>query len=275
MDPSMLKFASVSAMMALCCFQPAMAATKLASHRAVYDLTLVKAESASNITDARGRIVFEFTGNACDGYVLNFRQVTEITDSENGARVFDSRNATWEEGDGKTFRFDAERRANAQVTESGRGRAEREGGSEIAVRIDRPQKKDALVDRAVFPTQQLNLLLDAARAGKSIFESRVFDGSDGSEKAYDTTAVIGAMVDDKGEGLDEDIKKLGLESARRWPVTMSYFETGAGERRPVSVVSYDLLENGMTNKMSINFGDFIMSGEPSQVELLKDEPCNK
>ncbi len=41
----------------------------LASHRAVYDLTLLKAVGTKSPTGARGRIAFDFSGSACDGYV--------------------------------------------------------------------------------------------------------------------------------------------------------------------------------------------------------------
>src|SRR5262249_47609463 len=50
----------------------------LAAYRAVYDLTLAKAVGSKSPTSARGRIAFDFTGSACDGYVQNFRQLTEL-----------------------------------------------------------------------------------------------------------------------------------------------------------------------------------------------------
>ena len=54
---------------------------KLTPHRAVYEVTLDDARSASGITGIDGRMVFEFSGSECDGYTLNMRMVTQMTDS--------------------------------------------------------------------------------------------------------------------------------------------------------------------------------------------------
>jgi EipB-like len=251
-------------------------ANKLTPHRAVYDLELLQSKGDQSVGEARGRIAFEFTGNACEGYVLNFRQVLQIDDQDNGARLFDTRNSTWEDGAARSFRFDSERRVNNAVTESGKGRAERSEQGDLSIQITRPQRKNS--DHAgpvLFPTQQLIAILEAARAGKGVFESRVFDGSDGTEKTYETTAILGKAIEDGGKGLDESLQGKGFEAMKRWPITISYFEEGVGERTPLSVISYDLLDNGVMNKMRIDFGEFVMSGRPSRFEPLADEPCEK
>ncbi len=191
-------------------------------------------------------------------------------------RLFDTRNMTWEDGAAKSFRFDAERRVNNAVTESGQGRAERADGDVLAVEINRPERKKSDVSGPVyFPTQQLGAILEAAKTGQSIFESRVFDGSDGSDKIYETTAVIGAEINDQGKGLDETLQGKGFETVRRWPITISYFDAGVGERQPLSVINYDLMENGVMNRMRIDFGEFVLSGRPTKFEPLPVEACDK
>src|SRR6476659_6355137 len=57
-------------------------AAELASHRAVYELKLAHSRGNSSAVSARGRILYDFSGNSCDGYVLQFRQVSEL---DNGA----------------------------------------------------------------------------------------------------------------------------------------------------------------------------------------------
>jgi EipB-like len=255
---------------------PAFADSRLLPHRAVYDLELVQSKGDQSVGEAMGRIAFEFTGNACDGYVLNFRQVLRINDQDTGERVFDTRNMTWEDGEAKSFRFDAERKINSATTEAGKGRAERSEDGALAVEISRPErKKSDLAGPVYFPTQQLIAILDAAKAGKLIFESKVFDGSDGSDKVYETTAVIGKELADGGKGLDPTLADRDFGGLKRWPITISYFDTGAGERQPLSVISYDLLENGVMNRMRIDFGEFALAGRPTQMEPLQVEPCDK
>ena len=57
-------------------------AMPLAPHRAVYDLKLKEAHGQRSLQSARGRIVYDFSGTACDGYTLKFRQVTELDSGE-------------------------------------------------------------------------------------------------------------------------------------------------------------------------------------------------
>ena len=54
----------------------------LAPHRAIYDLTLSKSHSSRGIEAIRGRILYDFSGNACEGFELKFRQVSEIDSGE-------------------------------------------------------------------------------------------------------------------------------------------------------------------------------------------------
>ena len=54
----------------------AFADVRLASHRAVYDLTYVDSKDNSSVIDVKGRIVFEMVGSPCEGYTVNMRIVT-------------------------------------------------------------------------------------------------------------------------------------------------------------------------------------------------------
>ena len=67
--------------------QAASPAVPVLAHRAVYDLTLGKSSGASAPSAASGRIVYEFSGSACEGYVTNFRQITEIQSDGEARRI--------------------------------------------------------------------------------------------------------------------------------------------------------------------------------------------
>jgi hypothetical protein len=89
----------------------------LAPHRAVYDLVLDDDKPATSIEAARGRIAFDFTGDACEGYVLSFRQVTQVSSSEGGPRTIDARTTSFEAGDGASYRFKTESSAGGAPAE--------------------------------------------------------------------------------------------------------------------------------------------------------------
>lgn len=76
---------------------PASDTVFLAPHRAIYDLKLAKTSGSRGVEAVRGRILYDFSGNACDGYQLQFRQVSELDSGEGKTALSDLRSTTWEE----------------------------------------------------------------------------------------------------------------------------------------------------------------------------------
>lgn len=247
----------------------------LLAHRAVYDISLIT-EKSRGVVRAGGRIAFDFSGNACDGYALNFRQVTTIDDGEGRSKVMDMRSSTWEQAEGKEFRFNLKNLINNETSQLADGVAERgnDGGVSIALKQPRRTKLD-LPDEPVFPTDHTRRLLDAARKGERSLQIALYDGSDGGEKYYDTTSVIGNPIEGPAsERLEDVAKKAGLSGEKRWPVSVSYFETGkSGDRTPSYVMSFDLLDNGVYSNIRFDFGDFSLAARMSQFEAFKSEAC--
>ena len=58
--------------------------------------------AAARIEAVRGRILYDFSGNACEGYALQFRQVSELDSGEGKAALSDLRSTTWEDGQART-----------------------------------------------------------------------------------------------------------------------------------------------------------------------------
>jgi hypothetical protein len=268
--------AAASALVAPAQIAPALAdpaPPPLAAHRAVYELSLVKATGAKAPAQARGRIAFDFSGSACDGYVQNFRQLTELQPSEGSARISDMSSATFEAGDGKDFRFKIETKIDNARAEDIDGKASKKNGE---VSIDLAKPKRARVDVAgpvLFPTEHLRRILDAARAGESILEAKVYDGSGDGEKVFDTMTVVGKPI------LDPPPEKpalLGaLKGVRRWPASISYFEPGKKDGQPAYVLSFDLFENGISRALKLDYGDFVLRGDMTELTLLPAADCKK
>ena len=62
--------------------QGAAKSVNLAPHVAIYDLTLKSSRGKRSLELVRGRIVYDFSGSSCEGYALQFRQVTELDSGE-------------------------------------------------------------------------------------------------------------------------------------------------------------------------------------------------
>ena len=55
-----------------------------------------------------------------------------------------------------------------------------------------------------------------------------------------------------------------------WPVTLSYFSPGEGERTPVYVLAFDLYENGVSGALRLDYGEFSLKGELSRIDLMPE-----
>jgi len=70
--------------------------------------------------------------------------------------------------------------------------------------------------------------------------------------------------------------QAALASLKRWPVTISYFDRSdknRGEQTPVYSISFELYENGISRALSLDYGDFVVGGEMSQLEIKEPAAC--
>jgi len=255
---------------------PAGAASfSMASHRAIYDLTLDDASVGGDIADVSGRMVMEFTGSACAGYTTKLRFVTESEDSDGQSQVIDSRSDIFETADGNSMRFVNETFTDDALSEESRGSASRKG-KDIAVALTKPSTKSFDLPTAiVFPTEQMQALITGAEAGQRFVSLDLYDGSEDGETVFTTAGVIGPEADDKDDTGDEGtIKAAGLGGLRHWPVTISYFnDKKGGDETPYYVMSFIVYENGIGRSLRINYGNFALSGRLTQLDLLPAQPC--
>jgi len=249
-------------------------------HQALYELSLVKSRGSTTINSVRGRILYNFSGSACDGYTSDFRQVSELDAGEGKMTLSDLRSTSWEDGAGKSYRFKIDSRMNDADSRPVDGIAER-SGDHITVKLKQPEAKTFTLDgTTVFPTEQIRRIIDAAREGKSLLELSVYDGSDNGEKVYNTLTVIGRPVPGDREIASPDPSTINdqMKPLTRWPVTVSYFDRDAkakeGEQTPVYAMSFELFENGVSRALVLDYNDFVIAGNLGKFDVKDAKPCN-
>jgi len=249
------------------------------AHQALYDLSLVKSRSNS-VNSARGRILYNFTGSSCEGYTSEFRQVSELDSGEGKITLSDLRSNSWEDAAGKSYRFKIETRMNEADAGRVDGSAERDG-DHINVKLKLPAPKSFTLDgKIVFPTEQIQRIIAAAKDGKSLLELSVYDGSDDGQKVYNTLTVIGQPIsaDRATAASDPSTSDEHMKSLKRWPVTVSYFDREAqqkeGEQTPVYAMSFELYENGVSRQLVLDYNDFVISGAMGKFDVKDSKPCN-
>ena len=260
---------------------PAVAAASgtFLSHQALYELSLIKSRGSNAINAARGRILYNFSGSACEGYTSEFRQVSELNSGEGKVTLSDLRSTSWEDGAGKSYRFKIDTRMNDTDSSPVDGLAERVG-DHITVKLKQPEAKTFTLDgNTVFPTEQIQRIIAAAQAGKPVLELMVYDGSDNGEKVYNTLSVIGQPIpgDRTVAAPDPSTASDAMKSLTRWPVTVSYYDRDArakdGEQTPVYAMSFELYENGVSRALVLDYNDFVIAGAMGKFDVKDSKPC--
>jgi EipB-like len=250
------------------------AGNEFVAHRAIYELALGQTRGKSTV-GARGRILYDFTGSVCEGYTLEFRQVSQLDNGEGKVTLSDLRSHTFEDGAAKIYNFKSENRINERLVDNVDGKAERMI-SGISVKLTKPKDKQVDLDAdIVFPTEHVRRIIEAARAGKTILEFPVFDGSETGEKVYNTLTVIGHEIGPERAVNDAAAGKKELEGMKRWPVTVSYFDrtNKPGEQIPVYSIAFELYENGISRALMLDYNDFSIAGTLTSLDIKESKPC--
>ena len=258
---------------------PSLAASSgLAPHRAVYEITLDQSRSAASVTDMSGRMVYELTGSVCEGFTQSMRFVSRMTGQDGTTGITDMRSSSWEDGLAKSFRFNSSQFKDQKLTESTHGDAARPDVSgETKVELTRPEKKEMRLKPDVFfPIQHSIALLSAARRGEAVFQADLYDGSEKGLKVYATTAYIGSKREPGHNKQLSAVANAGpLDSLSSWPVSISYFESGAEKKDavPAYELAFLYFDNGVSRRLFIDYGDFAIRGTLKEITFLEPSKC--
>ena len=252
----------------------------LAPHRAVYEMTLANTRGGTGVTAVSGRMVYELTGSVCEGYTQNMRFVTQLTNQGGTSMITDLRSSSWEEGNGRRFRFNSTQLRDEKPTEATAGDAARTNAADgVKVELTKPAKKGlSLSARVYFPVQHSIALLQAAKSGKQNFRADLYDGSEKGEKVYDTVSVIGRL---RPAGSNQRLPPVqnaeALDQLEAWPVAIGYFEPGSDrtDAVPVYELTFLFFENGVSRKLFIDYGEFAIRGELKEIAFHTPSKCEQ
>jgi hypothetical protein len=246
--------------------QASAATVGLVPHRAVYDIVLKEASDRSGIEGVRGRMVYEFSGSSCKGFNTKFRFVTRINVGD-GVRLTDQRSTTFEDVSAGKFRFDNKSFTDDQLDKDVSGAAA-EAGDKVTIELTGPNQRELQLADSRFPAEHMLEVIARARKGQRVFESRIFDGSEDGDQTFLTTTIVGTAK--KSADSDPEAKALApLGNSDYWPVSIAYFdEKSKGDQLPIYSQSFKLYENGVTRDLTLDYGDFVLAGKLTKLEVL-------
>lgn len=266
---------ALAALLAACA--PALSASSgpivMVPHRAVYDMVLGDTRSGSTVTDVQGRMVFEITGSACEGYTQNMRFVTRMSNAEGQPSVSDLRSTTFEDGAATSFRFNSVQVKDQKPGEEAVGEASRpDRNAEMTVDLSRPEKKKVKLGPKVFlPVQHSIALVEAGRTGQTRLKADLYDGSEQGDKVYETASTIGPEIAPGSNKKLPAVKNSeALDALSAWPVSISYYEKNSDklDAAPAYELGFLFYENGVSRKIVIDYGDFSIKGDLKEITFL-------
>jgi EipB-like len=251
-------------------------AASLAPHRAFYVLEAERLDDKGGITAIAGKLAYEITGNDCDGYAVNYRIANRYVQGEGSPQTMDIQLTSFESGDGSELDMRQKQYVNGSLESEMRikGSRSKDGGMGAGTLEAKENKTFDIDAAAIFPTAfQKQLMLDAEK-GQTRSAAVVFEGSD-DQKSTRAVGFIGSKKPMARLASGADAATLdGLNKLTFWPVTVSYYNLEAqGDEPPTYSASFNMLENGISTDLVLDYGSYALKGTLEKIELLKAETC--
>jgi len=242
---------------------------EIAPHRALYSMSLGSARNDSGVVDARGTMDYEW-GETCDGWTIEQRYRLKMRYGETPDVDIVSSFVTWESKDGLRYRFNQKQSRNGELDQDIRGEAKLDApGKGGDVEFTKPKPQTLKLDPGVlFPSAHTILLIDKAREGETFLSHQVFDGAT-DENAVQVSAAIGTKVtaDPAAVKLSPLLQRPG------WRVRLAFFPVDAHIEKPDYELGMRLLDNGVSQDMLIDYGDYSIKAKLDDIEPLGKPSC--
>lgn len=258
-----------AAIVAIVASAPSAKSAEIAPHRALYTMTLGSARNDSGVVDARGTMDYEW-GESCDGWTIEQRYRLKMRYAETTDVDIISSFITWESKDGLHYRFNQKQTRNGEVDQEIRGEAKLDGpGKGGVVEFSQPQPQKLQLEPGVmFPSAHTILLIDAAHEGENFVSRLIFDGAT-DENAVQVSAAIGVKLapDPVAAALSPLLQRPG------WRVRLAFFPVDANAEKPDYELGMRLLDNGVSQDMVIDYGEYSIRAKLDDIEPLTKPNC--
>ncbi len=252
-------------------------AATLASHRAIYDLSTSRLDSGSGYSAVEGRLAYELTGTACDGWAVTYRIANRYAQAEKGTQIIDTQLTTWESGDGLEMNLSQKQFVGGNLDSEEKLKVKRNKSNQEAsgVMTSPKQLEFKVPPEALFPSTHQVHLLDEAKKGTKHDVSIVYDGSD-NEKTYKAISFIGKMRAPGSYAPDKDNAEASpLVALNSWPITISYYPANdESVEKPVYQASFNMYENGVSTNLILDYGTYALKGKLAKLDMLKMDVCD-
>lgn len=242
---------------------------ELLSHRAVYKVSLVRAEQQDGMRGADGTLTYTLV-DRCTGYTIESRLEADFGFANGLTNVVRQHYAGWESHDGRGASFRMQAFENDMLEDAYRGRVEIDAAGIGRVTYQGSGSANyELPKGTLVSTRQIAALIRAARNGERFFAHVVVDGSL-SDGPYRVSGVIGQ---ERRGSESVSTVAASTDAGAYWPVTLAYFPLNSSNETPVYEVSLQLRADGIVNRMIQDFGAYALSFEPETIAPISGAGC--
>jgi len=251
-------------------------ALEFSPHRAIYGVTLDPASSGA-VSEVSGNLSIDWQ-RGCSGWTFEYRSVIDVTQVESGRVRLSTVATTWESNTGSEYRFNVRHSTNGHELEKIEGYAIlKASGTAGTVNFTAPRERTmTLPAGTLFPMGHSMAVMEAAvnRTAPVFLPLSVFDGMD-VQGLYLVNAVIGKSPRAGAVSSDGAPEVPALQrNHRMWPLSLAYFNKVEREAAPSHEMSLLLYENGVSDQLVIDFGDFKIRAHIEKLEFQSATDCN-
>lgn len=266
---------STLAVLLLASMAPSAQAAAVVPHRAIYDLSLQRANDGASLQSASGKLAFEIEGSTCEGYTVSFRMATRYRPKEGEVTLIDTMTTTYEGPGALDFRHQIKERIDGNLKDDHRlkmTRATVEAAGEGTV-SSKPGETFTVPAGALLPMQHQLRLMTLGKAGGGRDSSIIFDGSD-QGKSFRAITFVGKTRPPGSLARDAANKAAGpLNGLSAYPTTVTYYALEGNPETPEYQVSFDMYENGVATGLMLDYGEFVLSGTLTDLKMHEASDC--
>ncbi len=251
------------------------ATPQLTSHRAIYDMSLVKVSNSDGVRAASGTMTYTLT-DRCDGYTIETNLSLNLAFANGNENQIEQRYAAWEAKDGRssTFRFQVVENGNVAKAYHGNIQFKDDGTGTATYDAGEPTTFD-LPRGTLLSTAHTLALLKSAASREKFLSKMVIDGSFDDGPFWVTAAIASAHEGEVAQAKGGSADQLGtLGKGQYWPIGMAYFPAKSEQTIPEYEITQNLMGSGITHSMVQDFGGFTLAFKPVRMEPVTPPPCN-
>ncbi len=259
---------------------PTASSIVLASHKALYTVTLTGTHPGSDYLDVSGKMILEFT-DACDAWTTSQKSLLRTVTGEGTEALSHSDFAAWESKAGDDYKFSVHQTQDGDTSEF-RGRARRNGlGDTGSAEYTKPDHEIyKLPPHFLFQTAQQVRLIEYAKKGGHFLSGDMFDGSEGGGSAHFNAVVLKTPATDPAASLNNPL----LDSPRHRVRVAFYPPEGADDKsdgktaadsneEPEYEMTMTVHDNGVVSDYDYDYQDFSVHGQLKAIQPLQRPHC--